>query len=265
MTTPRWIETGSGSHGLVFLHGISGGAAGALDILPRITPVGWRGLAWDMPGYGASESIDPVDFDGYARALIAMLDAAGLERVVLVGHSMGGMIALQTAAAFPNYVTGLVLACCTPAFGASAGPLQQAFLDRRLGPLDDGASMRELAIEVIPTMVGPGGDPEVVRDAVNLMADIPPASYRAAMHALVTFDQRAVLSGLTMPALVIAGRDDAVSTPLVVRRMAERMSAATYLQLDAGHLAPFEEPQAFAGAVHDFLASLDNAPVTFLL
>jgi 3-oxoadipate enol-lactonase len=265
MTAPCWVETGSGPHGLVFLHGISGGASGALDILPRITPAGWRGLAWDMPGYGASAPIEPVDFDGYARALEALLDAAGLERAVLVGHSMGGMIALQAAATFPNRIAGLVLACCTPAFGASAGPLQQAFLDRRLGPLDDGASMRELAVEVIPTMVGPGGDPEVVGDAVRLMAEIPPDSYRAAMHALVTFDQRAALSGLSMAALVIAGRDDTVSTPPVVRRMAERMPAATYLELDAGHLAPFEEPEAFAAAVQDFLAGLDNAPVTFLL
>jgi 3-oxoadipate enol-lactonase len=43
------------------------------------------------------------------------------------------------------------------------------------------------------------------------------------------------------------------------------MPVATYLELDAGHLAPFEEPEAFAAAVQDFLAGLDNAPVTFLL
>lgn len=86
----------------MFLHGISGGAAGALDILPRITPVGWRGLAWDMPGYGASESIDPVDFDGYARALIAMLDAAGLERVAQrgLGVAAEAFVQLGGAAAY---------------------------------------------------------------------------------------------------------------------------------------------------------------------
>ena len=54
MKAPHWIETGRGERVLVFLHGISGGAAGALDILPLLTPPGWRGLAWDMPGYGKS-------------------------------------------------------------------------------------------------------------------------------------------------------------------------------------------------------------------
>ncbi len=265
MNPPRWIETGRGAHGLVFLHGVSGGALGASDLLPRITPPGWRGMAWDMPGYGASAPIDPFDFDGLAAALVALIDAAGFDQVVLVGHSMGGMVALHTAAAFPNRVSGLVLACCTPAFGASGGPQQQAFLARRIGPLDDGASMRELAVELIPTMVGPGGDPLVVGDAVDLMAAIPPASYRAAMRAVVGFDQRAALSGLTMPALILAGTHDKVSQPLVLRRMAERIPNACYRELDAGHLAPFEEPEAFAEAVQAFLAGLDHAPVTFLL
>lgn len=262
MDAPRWIETGSGPHGLVFLHGVSGGAAGALDILPRMTPPGWRGLAWDMPGYGASAPVEPVSFDTLAGAVVDLLDEAGLDSAVLVGHSMGGMIALQAAVRFPERVVGLVLACCTPAFGAASGALQKAFLDRRLGPLDDGASMRELAIEVIPTMIGPGSEAEVVHDAVDLMAQIRPDSYRAAMHALVCFDQRAALPALGMPALVLAGTHDTVSTPLVVRRMAERLPLATYRELDAGHLAPFEEPEAFAAEVRGFLAGLDNLPVT---
>ena len=262
MTPPRWIETGRGAHGVVFLHGVSGGALGASDLLPRITPPGWRGLAWDMPGYGASAPLEPFDFDGLAAALVALLDAAGLDQAVLVGHSMGGMVALQTAAAFPNRVSGLVLACSTPAFGARDGAQQQAFLARRIGPLDEGASMRELAVELIPTMVGPGGDPEVVGAAVDLMAEIPPDSYRAALQALVNFDQRTALPRLAMPALVLAGRFDGVSAPLVVRRMAERMPAAIYRELDAGHLAPFEEPEDFAAVLRAFLGGLHHAPVT---
>jgi pimeloyl-ACP methyl ester carboxylesterase len=55
-----------------------------------------------MPGYGASAPLEPFDFDGLAAALVALLDAAGLDQAVLVGHSMGGMVALQTAAAFPT-------------------------------------------------------------------------------------------------------------------------------------------------------------------
>lgn len=260
MAAPRWIETGAGPRGLLFLHGVSGGAKGAASILPAITPPGWRGLAWDMPGYGASAPIDPVDFDGYAAAVVELLDAAGLERAVLVGHSMGGMIALQTVARFPARVAGLVLACCTPAFGAPAGPLQQAFLARRLGPLDEGATMRDIAVDLIPTMVGPDADPEVLHAAVDLMADIPPDSYRAALRALVGFDQRASLASIDVPALVLAGLHDQVSQPPVVRRMADMIPERRFVALDAGHLAPFEVPEAFAAQVRRYLA--DHTPVT---
>ena len=261
MITPHWIENGQGDHGLVFLHGVSGSADGALDLLPRLALPGWRALAWDMPGYGASEPFEAGTSEGmgaYADALVELLDAAGLERAVLVGHSMGGMVALQTAAQHPGRVAGLVLACCTPAFGASAGPLQQAFLAERLGPLDEGAGMRELAIDLIPGMVGPGGDPELVHDAVGLMARVPPDSYRRALRAVVGFDQRAALARIPVPALAIAGTHDKVSAPLVVRRMAERLPAGVYREIDAGHLAPFEEPALFAALVREFVAGLDH-------
>ena len=264
MITPNWIENGEGGRGLVFLHGVSGGAAGALELMPRLALPGWRTLAWDMPGYGTSEPFEPDTPEGmgaYADALAELLDAAGLERAVLVGHSMGGMVALQTAAEHPERVAGLVLACCTPAFGASAGPLQQAFLAKRLGPLDEGASMRELAIDLIPGMVGPGGEAELVHDAVNLMEQIPPDSYRRALRAVVGFDQRSALARIAVPALVIAGTHDKVSTPQVVRRMAERLPAGVYREIDAGHLAPFEEPATFAALVCEFLAGLDHIPV----
>ena len=264
MITPNWIENGEGARGLVFLHGVSGGAAGALELLPRLAAPGWRTLAWDMPGYGASEAFEadtPEGMGAYADALAELLDAAGLERAVLVGHSMGGMVALQTAAAHPERVAGLVLACCTPAFGASAGAMQQAFLDKRLGPLDEGASMRELAIDLIPGMVGPGGEAELVHDAVNLMEQIPPDSYRRALRAVVGFDQRSALARIAVPALVIAGTHDKVSTPLVVRRMAERLPAGVYREIDAGHLAPFEEPAIFTALVREFLDGLDHIPV----
>ena len=256
MKAPHWIETGRGERVLVFLHGISGGAAGALDILPLLTPPGWRGLAWDMPGYGKSRQVEPVNFDSFAGALVDLFDAAGLEQAVLVGHSMGGMIALQAAVRFPERISGLVLACCTPAFGAPAGPLQQAFLARRLGPLDEGATMRELAVELIPTMVGPGADPVVVRDAVDLMGRIAPASYRAAMHALLGFDQRAALPGLKPPLMVLLPGDSPfVSTAMYADLPVWLPGARLHGFPGVRHGLPFSHGRQCALLLQDFIAS----------
>ena len=192
----------------------------------------------------------PYSLTDMAEDGLGLMDALHIEQFHVLGASMGGMIALQTAAAFPNYVTGLVLACCTPAFGASAGAMQQAFLDKRLGPLDEGASMRELAIDLIPGMVGPGGEAELVHDAVNLMEQIPPDSYRRALRAVVGFDQRSALARIAVPALVIAGTHDKVSTPLVVRRMAERLPAGVYREIDAGHWVQISHPEQIYKNIH---------------
>ena len=67
MPAPHWIESGGGTRGLLFLHGVSGGAEAARTLLPQLLPQGWRGLAWDMPGYGASAPLDPLDFDTLAE------------------------------------------------------------------------------------------------------------------------------------------------------------------------------------------------------
>jgi pimeloyl-ACP methyl ester carboxylesterase len=93
------------------------------------------------------------------------------------------------------------------------------------------------------------------------MEQIPPDSYRRALRAVVGFDQRSALARIAVPALVIAGTHDKVSTPQVVRRMAERLPAGVYREIDAGHLAPFEEPATFAALVCEFLAGLDHIPV----
>ena len=82
-----------------------------------------------------------------------------------------------------------------------------------------------------------------------------------ALRAVVGFDQRSALARIAVPALVIAGTHDKVSTPQVVRRMAERLPAGVYREIDAGHLAPFEEPAIFTALVREFLDGLDHIPV----
>ena len=79
-------------------------------------------------------------------------------------------------------------------------------------------------------------------------------TYRAALHALVTFEQRAALPTITVPTLCLAGEHDSTASPTVVRRMAEKIPGARYLELHgAGHLMNFEQPEAFTEALLGFL------------
>lgn len=238
---------------LVFLHGIGGRASGWAPVMAVCAEAGWSCLAWDMPGYGNSPLISPYDFDALSDALSALLRARGVQRAVLVGHSMGGMVALQHWCRHAEQVAGLVLVASSPAFGNGSGEFQQRFVAARLAPLDAGQTLADLAPQLVPTMLAPNAADSVREAAAACMGSIGNDAYRAALNALVQFEQRAALATITVPTLCVAGELDQTSAPAVVERMASKIHGAAYVCMPGvNHLLTFEQPQAFAQHVLDF-------------
>ena len=255
---PACAERGRGTRTLVFLHGIGGGHSAFDDQLERFAGDA-RTIAWDMPGYGQSPPLEPMTFAGLADALAALLDARGVERAILVGHSMGGMVAQEFVARRPDRVAALVLYATSPAFGGPAGDWQRRFLAERLRPLDDGKTPADIAPELIGAMTGDGADPRGVARAIACMSAVPVATYRAALHCLVAFDRRESLGTIRCPTLALAGERDRVASPAVVERMAQAIPTATYRMLaGVGHLANLEQPALFEAALGDFLDTLSG-------
>ena len=246
MSLPAHVRRGSGDTAVVMLHGVGGGAAAWTPQLDAIAAAGYLAVAWDAPGYGASAPIEPYDMPNLARALENLLAALAVRRRVLVGHSMGGMVAQEAATAFPQKIDGLVLSATSPAFGKSDGAWQQAFLAQRLGPLDAGRTMAELAPALVAAMVGTDAEPAGIAAATEVMARVPGETYRKALHALVRFDRRDALAAIRVPTLVIAGERDANAPPAVMEKMAARIAGAEHRVLaGCGHLANLERPRAF--------------------
>jgi pimeloyl-ACP methyl ester carboxylesterase len=240
---------------IVFLHGIGGGKAQWTAQLDALAAGGWRTLAWDMPGYGDSALPGGLyRFDALAVSLGRMLDASSIDQAIVTGHSMGGMVALEACAQFPDRIGGLVLSCTSAAFGSADGRFQQQFLDDRLEPLDAGLGMAAVAAQQIPRMMSASA-PQLARDqAMNIMSAVPEATYRAALSCLVTFDRRDVLGTIHVPTLVLAAADDPLSPPRAMERMAARIDGAEFEVLSGcGHLANLERPVAFSAAVLDFV------------
>ena len=255
MSTPAFTDVGSPQHpAVVFLHGIGGGRQGWAPQQAHVAQLGWRSLAWDMPGYGDSPMIDPYDFAHLARALWQMLDAAHIQQAVLVGHSMGAMVALQAWTQAPERIRAMVLAASSPAFGNSDGDFQQQFLAQRLAPLEAGKTMADIADRLIPSMVAPGSTAPALALAREGMAAIAPDTYRAALHALVQFEQRVALPTITVPVLCLAAEHDRTAPPAVMERMAQKIPGARYGCLaGAGHLLHYEQPEAFNAKLKKFL------------
>jgi pimeloyl-ACP methyl ester carboxylesterase len=243
-----FLEHGDGPP-LVLLHGI-GGAAHLWDAVP-----GRRVLAWNQPGYGGTALLPDLTFAALADALARDLDAASVARADIVGHSMGGMIALEFALRHPGRVGRLVLYATTPAFGGRDPAFARDFMAARLGPLDAGLPMAECAAALAGGMCAPGADPAAEPAAVAAMAEVPEATYRATLACLATFDRRADLPRIAAPTVLIAGEEDAVAPPRTMQRMADAIPGARLLIVPgAGHLAHLEQPEAFAAALREALA-----------
>ena len=147
------------------------------------------------------------------------MDELDLPQAVLVGHSMGGMVAQEIAAIAPPRVAALVLACTSPAFGRPERRLAGAFRARRgwrrwTPGLRHGRTGRRAG-------AGDGGarppTPPAPRWRTRVMAAVPEATYRRVLAAIVAFDRRAALPAIGVPTLCLAGEADRTAPPEVLR------------------------------------------------
>lgn len=234
---------------LFFLHGVGGGKAVWDRQISHFQPLGYRCTAWDQPGYGDSPLVEPYTFERLADALSRQV----AEKAVIVGHSMGGLVAQEFYARYPEKVAALAL-CFTSAAFAAGSDFARQFVSVRIGPLDAGRTMAEIAKEVMPAQRGRISDADGLARAERIMATIPPDTYRKAVQLLTTFDRRADLPSIAVPALLVAGSDDATAPAALMERMAQKIPGAEFVVLrGAGHLGPMDQPEAFNQVLESFL------------
>jgi len=233
---------------LVFLHGVGGGHHAWEHQVPYFGALGYPSHAWDQPGYGHSPIVEPYDLEHISAALALLIESLGGEPVVLVGHSMGGLIAQETYVRYPQYIKAMALCFTSPAFAGGNSEFTKQFIAARIGPLDQGKTMAEIAAKLIPTM---GSHSKL---AEQIMAGVPPDTYRKAVQLLTTFDRRKELAEIKVPTLLIAGSEDKTAPPTVMEKMAGKIPGSEYVLLDGcGHLGPMDQPDAFNDALHFFL------------
>ena len=241
---------------VVFLHGLGGSSE---SWVPQLRNLGnaYQCVAPDLPGYGASLDTTPMSFPAWADALEQMLDAMNLDRIVLVGHSLGGMLAQEFMIDRAVRVSKLVLSCTSPAFGGRDGDFQKQFVSDRLRPLEDGGTMRDVAEEAAPTLFSPDASPETIGSAIATMWQVPEKTYRAALNCLVSFDRKSALAEIKVPTLLLSGEHDRSAPPIVMERMAQKIPNSRYvLMRGLGHLPNIEAPERFDRELRAFIEGI---------
>ena len=240
---------------LVLLHGIGSNAGSWRAQLAGLGGIR-KVIAWDAPGYRDSTPVAPPRpmATDYADRLARFLDELGLDRMVLLGHSLGALVAGAFAAARPHRVERLILANAALGHRADpADPLPPPAQSR----LDDLAALGPggLAARRAPRLLSVAATPAQVARARAAMAEIHPDGYRQAVAMLAQGDLAADAGAVAARTLVISSGEDTVTPPAGSRALAAAMPNARYREIpDAGHLSYLERPIAFNAAVREFLS-----------
>jgi 3-oxoadipate enol-lactonase len=239
---------------VVFLHGIGGSGRSFAPQMASFAAAGYQPVALDLMGYGGREPVEAMSFEALAEDVEFAISESGLERPVLVGHSMGGMVVQTLLRRQAAGYRAAVLSCTSPAFGNPAGDFQKKFVADRLQPLDDGYTMATLAPEAADDIMGPNADPAGRALYIEEYSSVAEKTYRAAVNCLVTFDERANLANIKIPILCLAAELDRNAPPPVVEKMVSKIPGAYYLCLSGlGHMPNMEAPAAFDVAIFNFL------------
>ena len=209
-------------------------------------------LAVDLPGHGRSEGPAPASIEGYATWIAALIDAAGAERAALVGHSMGALIALETAAREPRKVRVLALLGVAAKMPVHPGLLAAA-------EVNDPA-----AFELVTSwgygksahlggnrapglwMLG-GGKRLLERSAPGVLAN----DFRACDAYKTSADAAARVA---CPTLFVLGAADRMTPPKAAAPLANAIRGAmTFVLPTAGQMMMIEEPDVTLDALREFL------------
>ncbi|MGE8169559.1 alpha/beta fold hydrolase [Pseudomonas putida] len=235
-------ETGSGA-AIVLLHGIGSGAASWLQVAQGLGRHA-RVIAWDAPGYGNSSPLAQAcpGADDYAVRLGRLLDALGIERCVLVGHSLGALNAAAFAKTNRERVSRLVLLSPARGYGAPAQAEQGRSV--RAKRLDDLArvGIEGLAEARSANLLSPNASATALAWVRWNMARLNPQGYRQAIE-LLCGDALLHHAPTGVPCEVHCGSADGITRPEDCRALAEAIAAPFSLINGAGHACAIEQPE----------------------
>lgn len=208
----------------------------------------WRRAAASSAGYGAAE---------LAADVVAFLDDAAIDRAIVVGHSMGTIVATRLAIDAPERVAGLVLAGGRPTFGTP--DLGELYADiQGFGDAVDPAWVRAFQESTVVRPVADEWIETVTRESLNM----PPRVWKALIEPTLRADHSGRLGSISAPTLLICGERDEIA-PLAEQQgfLDAIPDARLVLHAGGGHAVHWEEPAAFARDLAAFAAEV-SAPRT---
>ncbi|MFE8644453.1 alpha/beta fold hydrolase [Sphingomonas sp. NCPPB 2930] len=245
----------------VFVHGVLNDHSVWILQTRYLAHHGWNVLAVDLPGHCRSAGAPPATVEAGAEFVLALLDALGVQRAALVGHSFGSLIALEAAGRAPGRVSHLALV--GTAFPMPVSPaLLQASQDAPMQAIDMVNTFSHSMLAPPPSTLGPGtwlygGSRALMRRVLrsNPRANVFHAGFKACD------DYRggeAAMERVACPVLFLLGEQDQMTLPRMADGLVRAARLRQVVRLQAGHALMAEAPDGVLFALRNFLAA---APV----
>lgn len=252
-----WRERGEGD-AVLFIHGFPFNSAMWEPQLSHLPP-GWRGIAPDLRGFGATTggSQDVYSMELFARDLAALLDHLEIERVVLCGLSMGGYIAFEFWRLYRERVRAFVL-CDTRAGADSAEGRKARYRLAERVTREGTAPVIEALLPKLVSLTTRMHQPGVVQMIKAMMQETSPDTMAKTLLGMADRpDSEPLQRTIDVPALIVMGADDAVTGRGPMEMLARGIRGARMETLDnAGHVSNLEQSKAFNRALGAFLVGL---------
>ena len=246
-----YLRAGSGP-AVLLMHGL-GGNADTWTLQMTALSDSHDVIAWDAPGFGRSD-VRGADQSDFAEAALELLDGLGIRRATVVGHSMGGLIAMTMAETAPDRVAALVLSSPAQGHGNPSG-----------GPLSEGYRKRIELMKTMPkaefgraraaSMAAEGTSAEILEQLAAIAAEARPDGFEAACRMLNEGSSEAIAPRIGCPTLVISAGLDQVITPESTADLAGRIPGSRHEAIDhVGHAAYREAPDTITRLIRETAA-----------
>ncbi len=261
------VERAGDGPPLVLLHGFTGATTTWTPLLPRLATE-HDAIAIDLPGHGRSSA--PASADRYALTrfaddLLRVLDALAIDRVALLGYSMGGRAALRFALHAPDRIAALVLESTSPGIADAARRAERRESDRALANEieRDGVSAFVRRWETLPLWASQHTLPASVRSRLRAQREANDAAGLASsLRGAGAGEDEPVLPQLgtiKAPVLLVAGALDAAYVAAAGQMADALPNARLTVVPDAGHAVHLERPDELTDAVLEFLRGIPSS------
>ncbi|MBZ0216789.1 MAG: alpha/beta hydrolase [Fimbriimonadaceae bacterium] len=243
-------EPGEDKPTLLLLHGIGSGSGSWVRLFDSLKAIAHL-IAWDAPGYGTSmplDSLQPVAAD-YAGALKSFCDGLGLKRFILIGHSLGAIMAARFACEHADLIVSLILAAPAQGYARRDAAQRATMIEERIGAMErlgpDG-----MANDRASKLLSRKATPDQVDLVAQNMKLLTRKGYAQAVHLLAQSHIIDDLSCYPHAVLLLCGSDDNITPPASVREIAAAAPQGDYVEIpDAGHACYIDQPDIFSSLV----------------